>query len=321
MQASVVTMEQLQARLVAWAEAQPDIRAVVVVGSRARDERPADEWSDLDMIVIAGHPGRYLVASDWLADIGWPWFTFTEPTAGDDSERRVLFAGGLDVDLTFTSVAKARRRLHWLRLRRRLPFLVRLLPPEMVRRAEETAGSLSELTRRGARVLLDKDGLAASVLHVSPEAPSPGPPTLTEYRQVTSDFWYHTVWAAKKLRRGELWIAKSCCDSYLKSLLLRLLEWHTCATQGWNYDTWHGGRFLDRWADPRAMQGLRAAFAHYDADDVARALVATMDLARWLGRETAERLGYPYPAVEEEQVTAWVVNCLAGRIPATPEGL
>ena len=45
-------MQQLENRVIAWAESQPDIRAIIVVGSRARRDSPADEWSDLDLVII-----------------------------------------------------------------------------------------------------------------------------------------------------------------------------------------------------------------------------------------------------------------------------
>ncbi len=92
----------------------------------------------------------------------------------------------------------------------------------------------------------------------------------------------------------------------MKRLLLQMMEWHAHATRSWDYDTWFQGRFLEEWADPRALAGLRDAFAHYDADDIRRALFATMDLFRWLAMETAERLGYPYPTVGDARATELV---------------
>ena len=103
------------------------------------------------------------------------------------------------------------------------------------------------------------------------------------------------------LLRGELWIAKSCCDSYLKQLLRQMLEWHTRVRQGAHIDTWMQGRFLDEWADARAVAVLPTIFAHYDEADVWRALMATMKLFRWLALETAEVLGYAYPSFGEDR--------------------
>ncbi len=52
-----MTYEQLEARLAAWAQTQPAIRAVIVCGSRARGD--ADRWSDLDAIIFTSERERY----------------------------------------------------------------------------------------------------------------------------------------------------------------------------------------------------------------------------------------------------------------------
>jgi len=82
-----------------------------------------------------------------------------------------------------------------------------------------------------------------------------------------------------------------------------MLECHAHATRGEKFDTWLRGRFLEEWADPRAVEQLNGAFAHYDPADIARALRATMDVFRWLEDETAARWGYSCP-VEGEQEAA-----------------
>jgi aminoglycoside 6-adenylyltransferase len=161
--------------------------------------------------------------------------------------------------------------------------------------------------RRGIRILVDKDNLCRQMatVKIAPAAPV-SPPDQAEFLNLVNDFWYHTVWTAKKLRRGELWTAKSCGDIYLKHLLLKLLEWHTRATRGAQTDTWMRGRFLEEWADPRAVAALPAIFAHYDVEDMWRALEATMELFRWLARETADLWGYNYPAEGDERSTELV---------------
>jgi len=304
--------EQLIDRFIAWAQTQPDIRAAVIVGSQARANRPADEWSDLDIVVFATDPERYLSRTDWLENIGNPCLTFLEATAtGDEMERRVLFEDGLDVDFAFFPVIRVRRLVYFLRIRECFPQLLHLLPKEKVRQITQGVADFFDVVRRGVRVLLDKEGMADLLTLVTGEAPSSRPPTQNEFLEVINDFWYHAVWTVKKLRRGELWTAKFSLDSYMKwRCILRMMEWHAHATNGWNYDTWHGGRFLEQWADPRAVEGLQDAFAHYDEDDIRRALLATMDLFRWLAVETAEKLSYPYPTLADEQATELVGKLL-----------
>lgn len=103
----------------------------------------------------------------------------------------------------------------------------------------------------------------------------------------------HAVWAAKKAKRGELWIAKSSCDGYLKNLILRLIEWHAKSKS--DCDTWHKGRFLERWAEPEVLQELPSTFAGYTLADVQRALLANLLFYERFGREVAHVLGYRFP--------------------------
>jgi aminoglycoside 6-adenylyltransferase len=93
-----------------------------------------------------------------------------------------------------------------------------------------------------------------------------------------------------------------------------MIEWHAHATHDWNYDTWFRGRFLEKWADPRVVEGLRSSFAHYETDDVARALLEEMKLFRWVALETAKKLEYQYPVEAEEHVLRWVETCLLREI-------
>ena len=292
MNQTAAAYEQFIERYVQWAQTDPGTHAAIIIGSRARIDHPADEWSDLDVIVVTSDPQRYLATTDWLENVGNPWLTFIEPTLGGGMERRVMFEGGLDVDFALTPV-------EWCQ-----QAVITGLPPDV-----------ADMIRRGVRVIVDKDGWAARLLQMPTDVPLVSPPTQAEFLEVVNDFWYHTIWTAKHLRRGELWWAKSCCDDYLKLRLRRMMEWHTRATKGQSYDTWMRGRFLEEWVDPHARQELGGIFAHYDAEDVWRALLATMNLFRWMAVETAGRLGYPYLKLGDERATEFVKAIYSTRPP------
>jgi aminoglycoside 6-adenylyltransferase len=68
--------EQLINRFTQWAEKQDDIRGAYILGSRARKETPADEWSDLDLPIITSDPDRYISDTEWLNDLGKYYLTF-----------------------------------------------------------------------------------------------------------------------------------------------------------------------------------------------------------------------------------------------------
>lgn len=55
----------------AWGRERGDVRAVLVVGSRARADTPADQWSDTDLVVV-GDPATYPASAEWLGAFGRP---------------------------------------------------------------------------------------------------------------------------------------------------------------------------------------------------------------------------------------------------------
>jgi aminoglycoside 6-adenylyltransferase len=298
--------DQLIDRFVKWARTEKSVRAAILIGSRARRERPADQWSDFDLILIVTDPQLFLSRTDWLEKIGQPRLTFLESTAtGGEMERRVLFDGGLDVDFAVIPNKDARGLVWYLRIQKRFPFLLRLFPGP-ARRMAQTVSGFFDILRRGVRILVDKDGLSEYLDRAPATDESARLPAQAEFLEAVNDFWYHSVWTAKHLRRGELWWAKSGCDDRLKWLLRRMMEWHARATKGPDFDTWMRGRFLEKWADPRAVRDLRETFAHYDEQDTWRALQATMNLFRWLSLETAERLAYSYPTAEADYAAGLV---------------
>lgn len=295
-------IKALEERFVDWAQRRSDIRAAFVVGSRAREDHPADEWADLDFIVIASDPERYLARTDWLDEFGNVWLTTLGRTVAGGPERFVLFEGGLAVDFVIIPNTKARLMARLLPVLTRFHGLSRLVPKGAAQELEFAAN----LFGRGFRVALDKDGLAAMLPLLRSRTSTPGPPTQADFLHVIDNFWFFADRITRKLRRGELYVASTYHHDVMHGSLLPMMEWHAKANHGWDHDTWNAGHFLEEWADRRVVEGLRSAFPHHDEDDMARALLATMELFRWLAVETSELLGYPYPAATDEHVSEWV---------------
>jgi aminoglycoside 6-adenylyltransferase len=268
--------EQLLRQIITWAESRADILAVVLVGSGARLDLPADEWSDIDLVLVAADPSAYLGSDAWCAAIDEPWIgTLERGPDGQIVERRVLFRSGIDADFIVISSD------------------LRALQTE----------PLQSITARGMRVLLDKDMLLCGLTGEERQAAAPQPPSRAEFAELVNDFWFHAVWAAKKIRRGELWTAKSCCDGYMKRLLLAMIEWRA---QPSGAAIWYSGRFIERWAGADVVARLGSVFAHYDEADIWRALIQTMELFAAISRQTAQRLGYAYPDEQARGISAWV---------------
>lgn len=159
---------------------------------------------------------------------------------------------------------------------------------------------------RGLRMVLDKDGIARHLESGGLPAHAPIPPSQEEFSDVVSRFWNEQVWVALKMRRGELFVAKTLGESRLLALLLRMIEWHAQVTTDHWSPVYDHGRFLGEWAAPEVVSRLHTVFPRYNASEILNARIAALDLFRHLAEETAARLGYAYPRRLEDTVMSWV---------------
>lgn len=263
-----------ETRFTRWAQANDDVRTAFIIGSQARKDHPADAWSDLDILMFANTPERYLAAADWLAPLGNVLCTFPRNTDGGDPERLTLFEGGYQVDFVVALTAE----LHRL----------------------AAAGQVHGNFHRGVKVLFDKEGVAQQILPKEMQIPYQ-PPLSAEGFTATGDmFWFCVLYIAKQILRGELWVAKMRdCD--LKAALLQMIIWHAQAAHGTDYDTWHAGRFMAQWADADVLEAVGHTFAGFTQQASWDALLATAALFARLSHQLASRQGYPLPQAE----TVW----------------
>jgi len=256
----------IKERLCFLAESDKKIKALVTIGSSARAYSQADEYSDLDIIIVTEEPEAWLYG-EYPARLGNMKISFVESTFGGTKERRILYEGSYDLDLI-------------------------VFTPEQFRESVVN-GSCNEVMNRGYVVMYDAMGIT-SVLKESiklvvkydllPEE---------EFNNVVNDFLFHTIWASKKIQRGEFWTAKMCIDSYLKNRLLRIMEMYMISLT--NTDVWYNGRFLEKWADKEIVRKLRSCFAHYDREDMISALISTYELFSKLAKKVAIYCNYSYP--------------------------
>jgi aminoglycoside 6-adenylyltransferase len=269
-------------RLVAWAETQPSVRALILTSSRARADETADELSDYDVIVAV------VDADTFLRDGGYA-LAYARPLArwGDEHEvlglrttfRGVVYEDGTKIDFTI-----------W--------------PAELLARVAEEE-TLPEDLDVGYRVLMDKDGHAASWKPPTYRAHVPPRPTPDAYRALVEEFWWTSTYVAKSLWRGEVVFAKVVLDYYMKlGVLRRFLEWRIEIEHGWNVRPGVLGRGLERLLPPDLVEALHGTYVGAGIDENWDALFATAELFRRVAIEVGDALGYEYPQEVDDGVTA-----------------
>jgi aminoglycoside 6-adenylyltransferase len=270
------------APLVAWAEAEPAVRALILTSTRARPDGPVDELSDYDVIVLVDDVPAFVRREAWLE---------ARPGAlarwGDESERlgeRTVFRGVVYADGT---------KIDWS-----------IWPAALL----ELVGTASELPHQldvGYRVLLDKEGRSTGWPPATHRAHIPHPPTSEEYRALVEEFWWSTTYVAKALWRGEVVFAKFALDTDAKLGALRpMLEWLVELGRDWSWKPGAYGRGLEQ-ALPEEVRGeLEATYVGAGIEENWDALFRTTALFRRAAREVGDALGFVYPQDVDDGVSA-----------------
>lgn len=89
-----------------WASAQPDVKAVALVGSYARDA--ATESSDLDLLILTTDVAKYISARSWVSLFGEAPECRVEDW-GKVKSLRTFYTGGLEVEYGFSTPDWAKR--------------------------------------------------------------------------------------------------------------------------------------------------------------------------------------------------------------------
>ena len=256
----------IKTKILEIANKDEDITAIVAIGSYTRKEIKADEFSDLDLLIVTNNTEKWLWGEypEFLGNVS---ISFVEPTLGGGKERRCIYDDDRDVDMI-------------------------ILTPEQFEVAIKE-GVAQWVMNRGYDVMYDSMAFSEMLKAYIKSGSSEPDIDESEFLNVINDFYFHNIWAFKKLKRGELWSAKTCVDSYLKKHLLRMIELFRYKTAG--VDVWHDGRFLESWVGEEILNELKKCFAHYEEEDVMRALLATNQLFEKVTRGIADAKGFSYP--------------------------
>jgi aminoglycoside 6-adenylyltransferase len=279
-----VTEGKVLDRLVAWGEAEPAVRAMILTSSRARADESVDRFSDYDVIAAVAGIDDFVRDDGWIRAYGDPMVRW-----GDEDElyglktyfRGVVYRDGVRIDYT-------------------------LWPDALLDRVALQA-DLPEGLDVGYRVLLDKVGRTESWPQPTLTAHIPARPTEEAYRALVEEFWWDSTYVAKALWRNELLPAKFALDYDMKlGALRRMLEWRIEIDHDWSVTPGKLGRGLARALPAELWAELMGTYVGADLEDNWDALFRTNAIFRRVATDVGERLGYAYPQDVDEGVTAYL---------------
>ncbi len=171
-------------RLVEWAIGRNDVRAVLLMSSRAKPTARVDMFSDYDVLLAVMDIRALYTERSWLSDFGRVLVTYWDPIEADPQHgieqtgNVIQYADGLHFDF-------------------------RLWPVQLLRAVVQTTLLPAELDD-GYTVPLDKDLLCRGMQPPSYRAYIPTRPTEHGFQQWIEEFFSDVPYVAKCLWRDEL---------------------------------------------------------------------------------------------------------------------
>jgi len=255
--------DELLRTILAWAETDSRVEAVIQTGSRARRQR-VDALSDLDIELIGAHAPELADDDSWIRALGNVMVTLALANDAPDDlgwpTRLVVFDQGRKVDFTLAG---------WQRI------------DDMIR------DGLDELYAHGYVVHLDKTERLSQLPAPLLAPPPRQAPTQTEFASVESEYWFEATQVAVYLARRDLWVVKFR-ENTMHSCLLKMLEWVVQAT---GTHTWHIGHHMSEWLPEREFALAQRVFTHFDFDDTVRGLNASLTLFEAVSQQAATSFG------------------------------
>lgn len=261
-------------RFTIWARSQQLVRALLITSTHAVPNARLDALSDYDLVLILSDIRPFWEGRDWLAAFGTVLALYRDPLEREAGFERsgniVQFEDGLKIDFT-------------------------LLPVGLFQRIA-AAPALPDEYDAGYRVLLDKDGLTATLQPPSYQAYIPTPPSESEYLENIEVGFIDAAYVAKFLWRDDVIAAKEVFDHYFKQEhLIPMLVWRGEIDHGWTVKPGPHGRWLKRWLAPDLWAELASTYADADVDANWDALFRALALMKRVALEVGAHFGYAYP--------------------------
>lgn len=255
------------------------IRAVIMNGSRANPNAQRDLFQDYDIVYVVTEMEPFVANLAWVQRFGelmilqLPDAMQEPPPAHYDSFTCLAqFVDGNRIDLTIYPLAR-----------------------------------LAQMERDSQSILLlDKDGCIEPFPPASDRDYLPQPPSEAAFGFCCNEFWWVSTYVAKGLWRNELPYARQHLEEVLRGELHKMLVWRFGVQTGFAAAPGKMGKYLQRQLEPQLWALWLQSCAGGSVEAHWEALEAMCSLFRTLAQEVGAHFGYPYPAGDDERVSAYL---------------
>lgn len=279
------TEREIIARVLDWAGAEPDIRAVIRT----------------DLVPVRDHLYQY----------NFYFITDRAEKYGDDAfaacfgERILLYRGDRNYPDMFGGV-----KAHLMVFRDGITMAIHLATAEQFMRAFFGGVSHENVWMgRSCRKLLDKDGLLPEINQpTDDQLIFTDSPTAEAFAGTCAEFFWVLKTFAEYVLREELPAAMFYLNVSVRDMLNRMIRWHIAMERGFRVELGILDSYFGRYLSDELYTLYRQTYPTADNGSIRIAYDATVRLFHAVATDVADRLGFVYPRETEEAMLAFIAR-------------
>ena len=266
-----------------WAKKDTNIQSIIIIGSTSRELQKGDRYSDIDIIVFANNINRYKKQIDWIYKICNPisFYDGLEVSKGI-FVKRVFFENEVAVDITILKYSSL--LLMYLYAFFFETIFIRMVRKKKKKQIENKILHFTYYLHRGFYFIMDKKDSKNRINKILQKFcyKTEFSFELNNPEIIIHRFWQNAYRMAVKLKRNELFTARIECECPMKKDLLSLIELYTKYKKGDNFETWHKGRYIEKWADPLIVKRLEFVYDSNNIQNTWKSLINTINLFKYV---------------------------------------
>lgn len=270
------TTEEMLELILYVAKEDPDIRAVLMSGSRANKDCPVDKYQDFDIVYFVKDVQPYWDNMAWIEEkFGKPMLVqkpesieLIPPDRDGNYAYLMIFDDGNRIDLQFTA-------------------------------------STYEDDGEPVVLLLDKDGTFPDI-KVQEDFWYVRKPSQKYFADCCCEFHWCLNNVAKGIARDELSYAMKQHNEYVRNMLVLMLSWYVGALNDFQVSAGKEGKYFKKYLPEELYERFRKTYSDADYEHMWEAAFEMLYLFGDVARDVAEKLGFAYDEEEEQGIEKYM---------------
>ena len=269
--------------ILAVAEKDERIRAVILNGSRANSKIERDRYQDYDIVFFVKDLESFGEDLHWIDVFGERIIMQMPNTMQIDDEPQIQNDDGITYLMLFSDTNRI--DLNLIKVENR----------------DEYRDSLTE-------ILLDKDRQNPVGAEPSDKDYWVKRPTQKQFLDCCNEFWWVSTYVVKGLRRNEIIYAKDMLDNPVRKMFMRMLGWYIGVNTDFSVNIGQSNKYMKNYVDAGLWNKIIMTYSDANEQNIRRSLREMINIFHEKGMLVATRLGFKYNREESYKVRKYLLK-------------